>query len=429
MNGVATIESAVSGLAMDGHLPPRIGRRVLGGIVGDLPGPTLVVIGGVHGNEPSGVRALERILITLDGHTGAIVGEFVALAGNLTALGHGVRFVERDLNRSWTDERMERLLGRSPESVTTPEDREQLALHAELQAIFERARGPVFMLDLHSTSAGGAPFVVLNDTLQNRAFAERMPVPIVLGLEEELSGTLLAWSTDLGHTTLAFESGQHDSPRSIDCAEAAVWVALESSGVLVPGTIEAPVRLTRLLEAVGAGLPRRVEVRYRHAIAPSDHFRMDPGFSNFQAVAMDQVLGQDERGPVRSPQKGLILMPLYQKLGDDGFFLVKGFRPFWMRVSAVLRAVEADRIAHWLPGVSRHPRLPETLLIDQRVARFFPREIFHLLGYKRIGVDGKRLVMSRRPHDHRPSRDHRLSHDHRSPHDHHPPHGEHRDHG
>ena len=45
--------------------PPRSGDDAAGLIgthAGERPGPLLVCVGGVHGNEPAGVRALEAVL-------------------------------------------------------------------------------------------------------------------------------------------------------------------------------------------------------------------------------------------------------------------------------------------------------------------------------------------------------------------------------
>ena len=41
-------------------------ERVLGRLRGDDPGPTLLVVGGVHGNEPSGLSAMHRIRMWLE---------------------------------------------------------------------------------------------------------------------------------------------------------------------------------------------------------------------------------------------------------------------------------------------------------------------------------------------------------------------------
>jgi hypothetical protein len=51
-----------------------------------------------------------------------------------------------------------------------------------------------------------------------------------------------------------------------------------------------------------------------------------------------------------------------------------------------------------LPGVNRTDD-PETLEINTRIARFFPLQIFHLLGFRRLRWSADRLVVSRRKFD------------------------------
>ncbi len=60
-----------------------------------------------------------------------------------------------------------------------------------------------------------------------------------------------------------------------------------------------------------------------HRIRAGDAFQMLPNFKNFQAVRKGQALARDIHGWILAPEDGLILMPLYQKQGSDGFFLVK----------------------------------------------------------------------------------------------------------
>ena len=103
--------------------------RVLGSVHGERPGPTLMCVGGLHGNEPAGVLGLRRVLDALGDRVAEMSGDFVALAGNLEALGERRRFVDRDLNRAWTIDRLDALLnGGGADSV---EDREQRQLLAE----------------------------------------------------------------------------------------------------------------------------------------------------------------------------------------------------------------------------------------------------------------------------------------------------------
>jgi succinylglutamate desuccinylase len=91
-----------------------------------------------------------------------------------------------------------------------------------------------------------------------------------------------------------------------------------------------------------------------------------------------------------------VLLPLYQGLGDDGFFLCRDVSPFWLRLAAVLQRVQLDRLVHWLPGVERSTQDRHAVMVDPRVARWFTVEVFHLLGYRHRRTDGERLVFTRR---------------------------------
>ena len=123
---------------------------------------------------------------------------------------------------------------------------------------------------------------------------------------------------------------------------------------------------------------------------------MLPGYVSFQPITESDVLAKDARGDVRPPEAGRILMPLYQRQGDDGFFVVREFRPVWLAVSAFLRYLRMDAALHWLPGISRDPDRPDTLRIDRRVARFYALQIFHLLGYRRRRIEDGTLLVTRR---------------------------------
>ncbi len=374
-------------------------QRLLGWVRGEEPGPMLIVIGGLHGNEPSGVGGLEQLLTTLGGDSKAIRGDLVAVIGNLVALEQACRFQVRDLNRCWTDERIASMRQRARGEGLVAEDREEVELLELVEEAIAAARGPIYMLDLHSTSGGGSPFGIISDTIKSRDFACHLPVPMVLGLEEELHGTMLSYFGDLGLITLGFESGQHDDPVSVDRAEAAAWICLDSAGLLTRGQGPIYQRSQQRLAEAARGLPRFLELRHRHPVGPGDGFRMEPGLVNFERIHKGQLLARDRGGEIRSPLDGRVLMPLYQAQGEDGFFIVREFSSFWLRLSRVLRRARLDRIVHWLPGVQRHPREADTFRVNRRVARWFALEIFHLLGFRRHGVDGDRLKISRRPHD------------------------------
>ena len=147
-------------------------------------------------------------------------------------------------------------------------------------------------------------------------------------------------------------------------------------------------------------LPSVVELRYRYAIPEKAVFEMKAGFQNFQPVRKGEVMARVDAGSgvreVQSPLEGRVLMPRYQALGDDGFFLGREVRPFWLRLSALLRRAHLQWIPHLLPGVRRDPAHPGELVVDKRIARWFPVEILHLFGYRWRAREGRQVRFVRR---------------------------------
>jgi hypothetical protein len=386
-SGAATVSR---GTEISDRLFGRIGPR--GG------GPTLMCVAGIHGNEPAGIHALRRVLTALGGREEMMAGELVALAGNLSALTLGQRFVDRDLNRAWTEERLAALRGngRVDDAV---ENREQIELLEEIETILRSAKGGVFALDLHTTSGPGGVFSAFTDALPHREFASRFPVPMIFGLEELVDGTLLNLLSDHGLVAITVETGQHDEPAAIDRAEAAIWIAVVASGLLPERLVPEATEARKLLQRDSGHLPRALEMRYKRDVENGDGFVMTPGYLNFQKIERSQVVATDNDGDVAVHEDGRLLMPLYQDQGEDGFFVVREFGPFWMTVSHVMRRLGISRIAHWLPGVHRVEGTDDEVLVDRHVARFFARQLFHLLGFRQMDDSGTRLIMRRRRFD------------------------------
>jgi Succinylglutamate desuccinylase / Aspartoacylase family len=322
------------------------------------------------------------------------VGTFVAVAGNLGGLAQNRRFLHRDLNRAWTADRVAAL--RAQDMVQdNAEDREQRELLAVFEDCLARARGQVVFVDLHSSSADGASFTCIADTIPNRRLAMALPVPTILGLEECIDGATMEFFSEKGLVAVAVEGGQHQDPRTVDNLEAAVWLALVRVGLVGAGQVDVQ-GFRRTLRASAQGLPPVLEVRYRHVVTPERGFKMQPGYVSFQPVKKGELLAVEAGGELRALEDGRILLPLYQGQGEDGYFLCRSVRRLWLRVARILQAAGADRILPLLPGVRRIPGQPDALLVDPRVARFWPVEIFHLLGFRKRRRAGDLLRFSRR---------------------------------
>lgn len=379
----------------------EVRERLLGGVHGRRPGPTLVCITGIHGNEPAGLHAVRRVVVALEDRRADVRGRFVALAGNLAALARGRRFVDRDLNRAWTSARILQLRAQGARGTAggTVEDREQVELLEDIERILDSADGPVYALDLHTTSGPGGIFSAFTDSLPHREFAAAFPVPMIFGLEELVDGTLLNLLSEHGIVALTLESGQHDEPAAVDRAEAAIWIALAASGVLPEHRVPELTEARELLERDVRHLPRALEMRHKHDVVDDDGFIMEPGYSNFDPVRAGDVVAHDARGDIRVEEGGRLLMPLYQEQGEDGYFLVREFSPFWMTVSVVMRRAGLSRVVPLLPGVRRIEGSPHEVVVDKRIARYFARQLFHLLGFRQVEDAGDELVMRRRPFD------------------------------
>ena len=291
--------------------------RVLGTVEAPAGGgTTLVGIGGIHGNEPAGIRALETVLAELGRPGGGLSrGRFVALAGNRPALDAGVRYVDRDLNRIWR-------AGDGRDDVEGAERGELLAL---LDRYRRASAGPPHLVDLHTTSGSAPPFVVVAEGGRSRDFARALPAPLVLALSSQIPGTLVEYVAREGWTGIGFESGSHRGVDSVEFAVAALWIVLDAAGLLERGDTRSAEARDRL-QAASRGLPGAIEVFHHHPVAGNGEFRMRPGYRSFQRVDAGEVLATEGGALVRSPSGGRLLMPLYQPAGREGFFLAHPVR-------------------------------------------------------------------------------------------------------
>ncbi|MYG80397.1 MAG: hypothetical protein F4187_00860 [Gemmatimonadetes bacterium] len=314
------------------------GDGLIGWVEGASEGPLLLCFGGVHGNEPAGVRALEAMVDTVRARSGVMTGDLVAVVGNRSALAAGQRFIAYDLNRAWTPEFLGALESRGDgasadgaigatnsrrDGTPAREDLEVLRVQGILAEVAARRRGPVYVLDLHSTSGRGGTFTSTDDRPGHRAFAREIPLPMVLGLDDHLRGTLLSHLNRLGYTTVLCECGQHEEAQAATRAVAAIWLAIRAAGLL--GDSDAPEarRAFEMLRNLTGHLPGYLETVYRHPVEERDDYATRPGWRNFQRVQAGDVVGDDRNGEVAAPCSGMLLMPLYQRLGEDGFFVVR----------------------------------------------------------------------------------------------------------
>ncbi len=305
-------------------------ERIIGRYDGPQKGTLLISLGSIHGNEPAGTKALELMFKMLEvepitNPSFSFKGRLLGIRGNLRAIQAGKRYLQKDLNRQWTVENVNRVMEADLATLEAEdlEIREILTLIRKEIAAYQPEK--LVLLDLHTTTAFGGIFTVITDDPESLKIGLELHAPVIKGLLEGIKGTSLHYFTEenIGIPTVAvcFESGQHQEQLSINRAIAAITNCMRTIGCVRAEDVEN--QHDKLLIEFSKGLPKVSQLLMTHAIQEEDEFVMRPGYKNFHFVKKGELVADDQRGPIPIIKDGLLIMPLYQKQGDDGFFLIE----------------------------------------------------------------------------------------------------------
>jgi len=369
--------------------------RIIGHVKGQESGPVLIFFGGIHGNEPSGVQALEHVFKELNRKPIPLKGNVYGIAGNIPAILENKRFLHKDLNRIWLKEEIE---GMEQGTIkdTTSEDLQLLEILRVLRDLLSVHQAPFYFIDFHTTSSKTLPFITINDAMINRKFARQFPVPIILGIEEYLVGPVLNYINEFGYVSLGFESGQHATEEARTNSIAFFWLSLVYSGAVKADSIEGFKYFGEELRQSAARNRNFYEITERYAIEDQDSYKMKPGFQSFERIDKGVLLAEHNGKQVVTSRKGILFMPLYQNQGAEGFFMIRKIPKWILGLSAILRKVKADHILVKLPGISWKDKSKSQLIVDLRVARFYSKAFFHLFGYRSRTIDREHLLIKNR---------------------------------
>lgn len=262
------------------------------------PGPRVLLLGGVHGDEKPGVVALERLAAEFErGGLSLVRGQLTIVPrANAAAVEAGVHFLDQNLNR---------IVRPHP----APANREQ-GLADELAALIA---GHDAVLDLHSAPAPSAPFVFLDDeSVPVRGWAEALGADYLLtGWPALYAGsgalTTTGYAQTLGKRALTLEAGQNGDPAAAEFAFDAARRAIAYFG-LITG---APRR------------PKPVALRLTALALKEREGRLARPWKNFDAVKKGEVLARCADGAeLAAPVDGFILMPYEETpLGSEWYYL------------------------------------------------------------------------------------------------------------
>lgn len=288
------------------------------------PGPVLITLAGMHGNEAYGVAALRKVGELLSRRPGGVIsGEWIGLSANTEAMRLGVRFVDEDMNRIWFPGIVEKIRRTPAGDLHSVERREIKEILQVIDPYLLQNDRPVIFVDLHSFSASGGLFLITSRNQKNVELGSGLKTPLIFGVDEVLQGAAIRYVHQLGHVSYAFEGGEHHSPGTFTNMVAFLLLLSKKTGVIDSSYVREFDEFHNRLAGESANLPKRVELIYQHLIEPEDQFVMKPGYENFQPVEKGEWLADDKNGKILASHDGYILMPLYQSQGEDGFFIVR----------------------------------------------------------------------------------------------------------
>jgi succinylglutamate desuccinylase len=290
--------------------------RIIGEYTSDVDGPLLFVTAAVHGNEPSGAKALKRVFEELNKAKPKIKGKLIGVAGNQKALNKNQRFIDEDLNRTWTEDNIKN---------TKKETHEQREMHEIIKVLEQHPESSYskrYFLDCHTTSSDSLPYISVQDVNDNIEWAQRFPTYIVEGFSDIVYGAIDHYFSRIGMTGFTFEAGQHTNKSSEENHEGMIWLALKEACDLDLTKIATYPECVTKFSEVNAPEQKTFEIIHRHGLKDSDEYKTEPGFENFQEIEKGQLIAKQNGNEIRSDWDARIFMPLYQSQGNDGFFVI-----------------------------------------------------------------------------------------------------------
>jgi len=250
--------------------------------------PRVVLFGGIHGQEASGVYAIEKLLF--DFFSGARTltrGSLTLARGNERALAADRRYIKHNLNRLFRQDYGPEIDRTSYEFIRAQ----------ELKTILE---GCDYFLDLHSAPIAQDPFIVAERRVAG--FFAKLGIPrIITGWSKFSSGAIGGdaenYANAHGAKAATLESGAHYEKRSIDVAYKTVTSLLSLLGMTAQ-TAETETRQAEIVDM------------YAVVTKEFDDFRFTGTVENFQFLKKGDTFAFQNGLPLTVQEDSYLLIPM-----------------------------------------------------------------------------------------------------------------------
>ena len=259
-------------------------------------GPHLLVLGGVHGNERTGVQAVRQLRERFGAKGERIkAGTLTVALGNPEAVRRNTRgsAPHQDLNRCF-----------KAELLSAPKTYEERRA-AVLGAIIAEAD---VLVDLHAVNTPSKPFVVATEADDRRlALGAAFPCDTyVVAPDEIIAGSTDGWIGRCGGYGIGYESGYMKD--------------LARMGEVMSG-VERIMRKLGLIGGPKAVALKQSVIAIEEALVltgESFTYAEGRGRTSFEPVAKGDVLGLMDGKPLKAPFSGLLIFPKPKRLHKTG---------------------------------------------------------------------------------------------------------------
>jgi succinylglutamate desuccinylase len=245
------------------------------------PGPRVLIFGGTHGNEVSGVQAVRHLLSDFVSGTYTLVaGVLTLVEANEQGIAQDRWYIKRDLNE---------LFKNPPEEGDTYE-------YTRAEELKPLLKNTDYFLDLHSTPIGKTPFVVVEE--------HNVDAISHLGITKMVTG----WSTMEG----ADSSGDAENYAIIHGATAATVESGDDEDPKVG--YEAVLRLLTYLKMSEPPFPPQkaspeIYLMYFSKLKESDDFAYTGEPDNFKFIRKGEPYAIQQGAPLLAPEDSYLVMP------------------------------------------------------------------------------------------------------------------------
>ncbi|MBP9779074.1 succinylglutamate desuccinylase/aspartoacylase family protein [Candidatus Gracilibacteria bacterium] len=267
-----------------------------------IPGPTITIFSGIHGDEISGIIATKKffeevIIKKIPLLKGKII---LVLGANEEAIIQKKRYIKTNLNR---------LFGVDKIGCSYEYERSR-----ELMSLLNKSD---FLLDLHSTSGPSIPF--LFSERRNFEIAEKLGVPHVVVGWNDLGAISTAGDTEnymnkKGGWGFTFEAGNHDNPDGTKNAYQVLLNFLSHLGIINISHFQSLPGEKTFIEMTSVYTCKTGEFEFKLK-----------QLENFSPLKSGTLIGMDGDEEIRAKSNCTLVMPSLRKIkkGEDAFFIAK----------------------------------------------------------------------------------------------------------